>query len=71
MAALIALAATGIVAAGVAAGFVGVVSVAIGREEKDLALASEDPATGCGTGWWLNGVFASRTPAADPKTGPA
>jgi hypothetical protein len=43
MTALIALAATGIVAGGVAAGIIGVMSVAIRREEKDLTLTSEAP----------------------------
>jgi hypothetical protein len=57
MALLIALAAIGLFAAGVIAGIVGVVSVAIRREEKNLTLTSEatDPVTR--TGRRLNGVY--------------
>ncbi len=57
MALLITLAAIGLFAAGVSAGIVGVVSVAIRREEKNLTLTSEttDPLTG--TGRWVNGVY--------------
>jgi hypothetical protein len=54
---LIALAAIGLFAAGVIAGIVGVVSVAIRREEKNLTLTSEatDPVTRAGR--WVNGVY--------------
>ncbi len=57
MAPLIALAAIGLFAAGVTAGIVGVVSVAIRREEENLTLTSEatDPVTR--TGRWVNGVY--------------
>ena len=57
MAPLIALVAIGLFAAGVTAGIVGVVSVAIRREEKNLTLTSEatDPVTRAGR--WVNGVY--------------
>jgi hypothetical protein len=57
MALLIALAAIGLFAAGVTAGIVGVVSVAIRREDKNLTLTSEatDPVTQ--TARWVNGVY--------------
>ena len=57
MAALIALAAIGLLATGAIAGLVGVVSAAIRREERNLTLTSE--ATGAMTrvGRRLNGVY--------------
>ena len=57
MALVIALAEIGLFASGVIAGIVGVVSVAIRREEKNLTLTSEatDPVTR--TGRWVNGVY--------------
>lgn len=57
MASLIALAEIGLFAAGVIAGIVGVVSVAIHREEKNLTLTSEatDPVTQAGRR--MNGVY--------------
>ena len=65
MAPLIALAAIGLFAAGVTAGIVGVVSVAIRREEKNLTLTSEatDPVTR--TGRWVNGVYVRAPRRAD------
>ena len=56
MAPLIALAEIILFAAGVVAGIVGVVSVAIRREEKNLTLTSgaTDPVTRAGR--WVNGV---------------
>jgi hypothetical protein len=68
MAALIALAATAVFAAGVTAGIVGVVSVAIRREEKNLTLTSEAPDTVTRAGRRLNGVYVRaprRTAAAN------
>ena len=57
MALVIALAEIGLFASGVIAGIVGVVRVAIHREEKNLTLTSEatDPVTR--TGRWVNGVY--------------
>lgn len=57
MALLIALAAIGLFAAGVTAGIVGVASMAIRREEKNLTLTSQttDPVTL--TGRRVNGVY--------------
>jgi hypothetical protein len=57
MASLIALAEIGLFAAGVIAGIVGVVSVAIRPEEKNLTLTSEatDPVTQAGRR--MNGVY--------------
>jgi hypothetical protein len=70
MAALIALAAIGLVAAGVIAGIIGV-SVAIRREERNFTLTSEAPDNVTRAGRWLNGVYV-RTPrptaAADRQT---
>jgi hypothetical protein len=57
MALLIALTAIGLFAAVVTAGIVGVVSLAIRREEKYFTLTSEttDPVTRMGR--WVNGVY--------------
>jgi hypothetical protein len=67
MGALIAVAALGVFAAGVAAGVVGVVSLAIRREEKNLTLTSETADHLTRAGRWLNGVYvrAPRRSAAD------
>jgi hypothetical protein len=67
MALLIALAAIGLFAAGVIAGIVGVVGVAIRREEKNLILTSEATYPVTQTGRWLNGVYvrAPRRSGAD------
>ena len=56
MAALIALATIGVLAAGVFAGIVAVVSVAIRREEHNLTLTSGPTDTVTRAGRWLNGV---------------
>jgi hypothetical protein len=56
MAALIALAAIGLFGAGVTTGILGVVTVAIRREEKDLTLTSEATGKATRAGRWLNGV---------------
>lgn len=68
MAILIALAAVGVFAAGIVAGVICVVSVAILREERNLTLTSGP--TGCvtGAGRWVNGVYVRNprpAPAAD------
>ena len=57
MAALIAFAAIGLFGAGVTTGILGVVTVAIRREEKNLTLtsAATDPVTRAGR--WVNGVY--------------
>jgi hypothetical protein len=57
MAPLIALTAISLFAAGVIAGIIGMVSVAICREEKNFTLTSEatDPVTQAGR--WVNGVY--------------
>jgi hypothetical protein len=62
---LIALAAIGLFAAGVTAGIVGVASVAIRREEKNLTLTSQttDPVTL--TGRRVNGVYVRAPRRAD------
>jgi hypothetical protein len=71
MAVLIALAAVGLGAAGVSAGLVGMVSVAIRREEKNLTLTRVPTGKVVRLGRWLNGVYVSvprRTAAADRHT---
>jgi hypothetical protein len=77
MSPLIALAAIGLLAAGAIAGIIGVASVAIRREEKNLTLTSEatDPLTQAGRR--VNGMYvrAPRRPAgpspAPPSAAPA
>ena len=54
---LIALAAIGLFAAGVTAGIIGVASVAIRREEKNVTLTSEATDTVTRAGRWVNGVY--------------
>lgn len=61
MAALIALAAICLFAAGVAAGIISVVTIAIHREERNFTLASEAPDNVTRAGRWLNGLYV-RTP---------
>ena len=71
MAALIALAALGLFAAGAAAGIIGMVSVAIRREEKMFTLTSAAPGQVIRAARLLNGVSvrAPRHAAADgPET---
>ncbi len=71
MAALIAFAAIGLFAAGVVAGIIGVVSLAIRREERNFTLTSEAPGNVTRAGRWLNGAYV-RVPlgaaAADRET---
>lgn len=72
MAALIALAAFGLFAAGVIAGITGVLSVAIRREDKNLTLTRQAPGHVTRAGRWLCGVHvrtADRTAAADRHPG--
>jgi hypothetical protein len=61
MAAQIALAAFAVFAAGVTTGIIGVVVVAIRREERSLTLTSEAPDPVTRAGRRLNGVYV-RTP---------
>ena len=71
MAALIAFAAIGLFAAGVFAGIIGLVTVAIRREERNLTLTSEATDSVTRAGRWLNGVYVRaphRTAAADRVT---
>ena len=56
MAALIAFAAIGLFGAGVTTGILGVVTVAIRREEKNLTLTSEATGKVTRAGRWLSGV---------------
>jgi len=56
MAALIALAAIGLSIAGAIAAIIGMVSVAIRSEEKNLTLTIEAPDRLTRAGRWLNGV---------------
>ena len=69
MAALIALAAVCLFAAGALAGIIGVVAVAIGREERNLTLTSQAPDNVTRAGRWLTGlhVRAPRRTAADDR----
>jgi hypothetical protein len=57
MAALIALAAIGLLATGAIAGLVGVVSVAIRREESNLTLTRQATGAVIRAGRWVNGVY--------------
>jgi hypothetical protein len=71
MAALIALAAISVFAAGIFAGIIGVVTVAIRREERNLTLTSGPTGIVTSAGRWLNGVYVRaprRTPTADKTT---
>ena len=71
MAALIALAAIGVFAAGIFVGVIAVVSVAIRREERNLTLISGATDAVSWAGRSLNGVCVRaprRTPAADKTT---
>jgi hypothetical protein len=51
------LAALGLIAAGVTIGIIGLVSVAIRREEKNFSLTSETVDHVTRAGRWLNGVY--------------
>jgi hypothetical protein len=71
MAALIALAAIGVFAAGIFAGVIAVVSLAIRWEEHNLTLTSGATDTVTWAGRGLNGVYVRaprRAPAADKTT---
>ena len=68
MATSIALAAIGVFAAGVFAGVVAVVSVAIRREERKFTLTSHAPDTVTRAGRLLNGVYV-RAPHRIAATG--
>jgi hypothetical protein len=71
VAALIALAAIGLFAAGVFAGIIAVVSMAIRREERNLTLTSEATDNMTRVGRRLNGVHVRaprRTAAADRES---
>jgi len=71
MAALIALAAIAVFAAGIFAGVIGVATVAIRREERNLTLTSGPTGYVTWAGRWLNGVYVRtprRAPAADRTT---
>ena len=68
MAALIALSALGLFAAGATAGIIGVVSVAIRREEKNFTLTCEATGPVTRAGRWLNGVYV-RAPRPAAVTG--
>ena len=57
MAALIALAALGLFAIGVVAGIIGVVSLAIRREERNFTLTSAASDNVTRAGRWLNGLY--------------
>ena len=64
MAALIALAAVCLFAAGALAGILGVLAVAIGREERNLTLTSQAPDTVTRAGRRLTGLHV-RTHSGD------
>ena len=70
MTALIAVAALGLFAIGVVAGIIGVVSLAIRREERDFTLTSEVSDHVTRAGRWLNGLYVRvpRRTAADRQT---
>jgi hypothetical protein len=70
MAALIALMAICLFAAGAAAGIIAVVAVAIRREERNLTLTGAAPGPVASAGRWLNGLHVlapGRTATGDPK----
>jgi hypothetical protein len=65
MAVQIALAAFAVFAAGVTTGIIGVVTVAIRREEHNLTLTSKAPDPVTRAGRWVNGVYV-RCPRSAP-----
>jgi hypothetical protein len=69
MAAVIALLAVCLFAAGVAAGIIGVAAVAIRREERNLTLTSAAPGQVASAGRWLNGLYVRAPAAPPPATG--
>jgi hypothetical protein len=70
MAALIALSALGLFTAGATAGIIGVVSMAIRREERNLTLTCQAADHVTQVGRWLNGVYvrAPRCTATDRES---
>jgi hypothetical protein len=64
----IALAAFAVFAAGVTTGIIGVVTVAIRREERNLTLTSKAPDSVTRAGRWVNGVYV-RCPRSAPDRG--
>jgi len=66
MVALIAVAAVSLLAALVIAGIVGVVSLAIRREDRNLSLTSKAIGTVTRLARWLNGVYV-RVPRQAPQ----
>ena len=68
MAALIALAAICLFAAGALAGIIGVVAVAIGREDRNLTLTSAAPDNLTRAGRWLTGLHV-RAPRGTATAG--
>ena len=74
MTALIAIAAVSLFAAGAIAGILGLVSLAIRREDRSLTLTGEATDTVTRAGRWLNGVYV-RAPrgvaGANPGITPA
>ena len=62
MSALIPFAAVGLFSGGATAGIIGVVTVAIRREEKNLTLTSGAPDHVTRAGRWLNGVGVRTAP---------
>ena len=73
MTALIAFTAIGLFAGGACTGIIGVVSVAIRREDKHLTLTSEATGHVNRAGRWLTGVHVRaprRSAAADQETVP-
>lgn len=69
MAALLALLAICLFAAGAAAGIIGVVALAIRREERNLTLTSAAPGQVASAGRWLNGLYVRAPAAPPPATG--
>jgi hypothetical protein len=69
MAALIALTAIGVFAAGIFAGVIAVVSVAIRREEHNLTLISGATDAVTSAGRWLNACMSAPRAALAPRTG--
>jgi hypothetical protein len=71
MAALIALAAIAVFAAGIFAGVIGVATLAIRREERNLTLTSGSTDTVTRAGRWLNAVYVRSPHRSPPMPGPA
>ncbi len=65
MTSLIAFASISLFAAGVITGIIGLVSVAIRREEKHLTLTSEATGPVTRAGRWVNGVYVRAPRRAD------